>query len=75
MALVAAMVGMSVVGGAASSVFWLVVVMMSLVVQMVGGVGDAVVVRGGLVGRGTRIQVVCGGVVAISRRCCFRWCS
>ena len=30
-----------------SSVFRLVLVMMSLVVQMVGGVGDAVVVRGG----------------------------
>ena len=26
--------------------FWLVLVMMSLVVQMVGGVGDAVAVRG-----------------------------
>ena len=55
--------------------FRLVLVMVSLVVQMLGGVGDAVVVRGGGVGRGTRIQVVCEGVVAIGRRCCFRWCS
>ena len=51
----------------------LVLVMVSLVVQMVGGVGDAVVVRGG-VGRGTRTQVVCEGDVAIGQRCCFRWC-
>ena len=45
--------------------FRLVVVMMSLVVQMVGGVGDAAVVCGGAVGRETRIQVVCEGDVAI----------
>ena len=32
--------------------FRLVLVMMSLVVQMVGGVGDAAVVRGGGVGMG-----------------------
>ena len=58
-----------------SSVFWLVLVMVSLLVQMVGGVGDAVVVRGGGgPGRGTRIEVVCECDVAIGRRCCFRWC-
>ena len=33
--------------GLPSAVFWLVLVMVSPVVQMVGGVGDAVVVRGG----------------------------
>ena len=39
--------------------FRLVLVMVSLVVRMVGGVGDGVVVPGGGgVGRGTRIQVV-----------------
>ena len=54
--------------------FRLVPVMVSLVVQMVGGVGDVVVVRGGGVGRGIRIQVVCEGDVAIGRQCCFRWC-
>ena len=53
--------------------FWLVLVMLSLVVQMVGGVGAAVVVHGGGVGRGIRIQVVCEGVVAIGRRSCFWW--
>ena len=54
--------------------FLLVVVMVSLVVQMVGDVGDAVVVRGGGLERGTRIEVVCEGHVAICPRCCFRWC-
>ena len=54
--------------------FQLVLVMVLLVAQMVGGVGDAVVSRGGGLGRGTRIQVVCEGDVAIGRRCCFRWC-
>ena len=73
MALVAAVVGESVVGEAA--VVGVLVVMVSLVVQMVGAVGDAVVLRGGGLGRGTHIQVVCEGVVAIGRRCCFRWCS
>ena len=32
--------------------FWLVLVMVSLVVQMVGGVGDAAVVLGGGAGMG-----------------------
>ena len=45
--------------------FRLVLVIVSLVVQMVGGVGAAVVVPGGGLGRGTCIQVVCEGVVAI----------
>ena len=54
--------------------FRLVLVMVSLVVQMVGGVGNAAVVRGRGVGWETRIQVVCEGDVAIGRRCCFRWC-
>ena len=45
--------------------FRLVLVMVSLVVQMVGCGRDAVVVRGGGVGRGTHIQVVCEGDVAI----------
>ena len=58
-----------------SSVFRLVLVIVSLVLQMLGGVGAAVVVPGGALGRGTRIQVVCEGVVAMGRRCCFRWCS
>ena len=42
MALVAVVVGVSV-----GRVFWLVLLMVSLVVQMVGGVGDAAVVLGG----------------------------
>ena len=54
--------------------FRLVLVMVSLVVQMVGGVGDAAVVRWGGLGWETRIQVVCEADVAIGRRCCFR-CS
>ena len=54
--------------------FGLVLVMVSLVVQMVRGVGDAVVVRRGGGGRGTRIEVVCEGDVAISQRCCFWLC-
>ena len=55
--------------------FWLVLLMVSLVVQWMGGVGDAIVARGaGGVGRGTRIQVVFEGDVAIGRRCCSRWC-
>ena len=53
--------------------FWLVLMTLSLVVQMVGGVGDAAVVFRG-VGWGIRIQVACEGDVAIGRRCCFRWC-
>ena len=58
-----------------SSVFRFVLVMVSLVVQTVGGVGDAVVgYWGGGVGRGTRIQVVCEGDVAFGRRCWFWWC-
>ena len=42
------------------SVFRLVLVMVSLVVQMVG------------VGKGDPYP---GVVVALGRRCCFRWCS
>ena len=75
MALVAAVVGVSVFGEAA-------------VVGVSVGAGDGVAGcadRGGLWamlllfvggggGRGTRIQVVCEGVVAIIRLCCFRWC-
>ena len=45
--------------------FRLVFVMVSLVVQMVGGVGDAAVVHGRGDGMGTCIQVVCEGDVAI----------
>ena len=54
--------------------FRLVLVMVLLVVQMVRAVRNAVVVRWGGVGKGTRIKVVCEGDVAIGRRCCFRWC-
>ena len=53
--------------------FRLVLVMVLLVVQMVGGVGDAAVVFRG-VGWGIRIQVACEGDVPIGRRCCFRGC-
>ena len=48
-----------------SPVFRLVLVMVSLVVQMVGGVGDAAVVR--KMGWGTRVQGVFEGDVAICR--------
>ena len=47
MALVAVVVGCRLLVRLPSSVFWLMLVMVSLVVQMVGGVGDAAVVRGG----------------------------
>ena len=54
--------------------FRLVLVIVSLVVQMMGAVGEPLLFVGGRMGRGTRIQVVCEGDVAIGRRCCFRWC-
>ena len=73
MAPVAVVVGCQLLVRLPSSVFRLVLVMVSLVVQMVGGVGDAAVVFGG-VGWGIRIRVGCEGDVAIGRRCCFRWC-
>ena len=54
--------------------FRLVLVMVSLVVQMVGGVGDAAVVLGRGDGMGDPYQVVCEGDVAIGGWCCVRWC-
>ena len=64
-----------------SPVFQLVLLMVSLVVQMVGGVGDAGVVRGrgdGMgdpyPGGGVAAGMIFEGDVGTGRWCRFRWC-